>query len=94
MFWYDHGMGGWGWVVMSFGMLLLTALAVAGVVVLLRSVVRYPPGPAQPPAAPSAKQVLAERFARGEIDEEEYEQRLTVLRAHGPTQGRSGSGET
>ncbi|MFJ7777050.1 SHOCT domain-containing protein [Streptomyces yangpuensis] len=53
-----------------------------------------PPGPAQPPAAPSAKQVLAERFARGEIDEEEYEQRLTVLRAHGPTQGRSGSGET
>ncbi|WP_046776740.1 SHOCT domain-containing protein [Streptomyces yangpuensis] len=93
MFWYDHGMGGWGWVAMSFSMVLVVALAVAGVVVLVRSVDRYAPGPAQPSAVPSAKQVLAERFARGEIDEEEYEQRLTALRAHGPAQGRPGSGE-
>ncbi|MFD7929982.1 SHOCT domain-containing protein [Streptomyces sp. NPDC059496] len=38
--------------------------------------------------------MLADRFARGEIDEEEYEQRLTVLRAHGPGHGRTGPGET
>ncbi|WP_327419545.1 SHOCT domain-containing protein [Streptomyces sp. NBC_01233] len=75
-------------------MVLLGALAVAGVVLLLRSVDRFPSGPAQPPAAPSAKQVLAERFARGEIDEEEYEQRLTALRAHGPGRGRRGPGES
>ncbi|WP_445269491.1 SHOCT domain-containing protein [Streptomyces sp. DSM 41634] len=93
MFWYDHGMGGWGWVAMSFSMVLLVALAVAGVVLLLRSADRFPSGPVQPPAAPSAKQVLAERFARGEIDEEEYEQRLTALRAHGPGQDRLGPGE-
>ncbi|MCX4781539.1 SHOCT domain-containing protein [Streptomyces sp. NBC_01264] len=90
MFWYDHGMGGWGWVAMSFSMVLLVALAVAAAVLLLRSGDRFPGGPMQPPAAPSAKQVLAERFARGEIDEEEYEQRLTTLRAHEPGQGRPG----
>ena len=29
---------------------------------------------------PSPEQFLAERFARGEIDEDEYNRRLTVLR--------------
>ncbi|WP_405714244.1 SHOCT domain-containing protein [Streptomyces xanthophaeus] len=90
MFGYDHGMGGWGWFVMSFSMVLFVALAVAAVVLFLRTVDRYPSGPTQPPAAPSARQLLAERFARGEIDEEEYERGLTALRAHGPGQGRPG----
>ncbi|AYV25308.1 SHOCT domain-containing protein [Streptomyces sp. CJ_13] len=94
MFWYGHGMGGWGWVAMSFSMVLLVALAVAVVVLLLRGVERFPSAPAQPSVPPSAKQVLAERFARGEIDEEEYEQRLTALRAHGTGQGRRGPGES
>ncbi|WP_405445894.1 SHOCT domain-containing protein [Streptomyces erythrochromogenes] len=93
MFWYDHGMGGWGWVAVSLS-ILLVALAVAAVVLLLRSVDRYPSGPAQTPAAPSAKDLLAERFARGEIDEAEYERRLTALRAHGPDQGRPGPGDS
>lgn len=39
------------------------------------------PGPGQP--AP-AEQILAERFARGEIDEDEFHQRMTVLRAEAP----------
>jgi len=30
------------------------------------------------------EQVLAERFARGEIDEGEYRQRLATLRGHKP----------
>ncbi|MFE2476027.1 SHOCT domain-containing protein [Streptomyces sp. NPDC059389] len=94
MFWYDHGMGGWGWIAMSLSMVLLVALAVAGVVLLLRSVDRFPSALARPPAAPSAKQVLADRFARGEIDEEEFEQRLTALRAHGQSQGRPGPRES
>ncbi|WP_330300685.1 SHOCT domain-containing protein [Streptomyces sp. NBC_00503] len=94
MFWYDHGMSGWGWAVMSFSMVLLVALAVTAVVLLLRSVDRFPAGPTRSPAAPSARQLLAERFARGEIDEEEYEQRLTTLRAHDPGRGRPGRGQS
>jgi Short C-terminal domain len=30
------------------------------------------------------EQILAERFARGEIDEDEFHQRMTVLRAEAP----------
>ncbi|WP_406386207.1 SHOCT domain-containing protein [Streptomyces sp. NBC_00211] len=93
MFWYDHGTGGWGWAAMSFSMVLLVALAVMAVVLLLRSVDRFTSGPVEPRAAPSAKQVLAERFARGEIDEEEFERSLTVLREHGPGRSRPGPGE-
>ncbi|WP_326586528.1 SHOCT domain-containing protein [Streptomyces sp. NBC_01294] len=93
MFWYEHGMGGWGWVAMSFSMVLLVALAVMAVVLLLRSVDRFPSGPVEPRTTPSAKQVLAERFARGEIDEAEFERSLTVLREHGPGRSRPGPGE-
>ncbi|MDX2648788.1 SHOCT domain-containing protein, partial [Streptomyces sp. PA03-1a] len=40
-------------------------------------------------------QVLADRFARGEIDEEEYRRRLATLRGsdadpHSPEDGRAG----
>lgn len=57
MFWYDHGMGGWGWVAVSLG-ILLAVLAVAAVVLLLRSVDRFPqarrsPRPRLPPSRSS-----------------------------------------
>lgn len=45
------------------------------------------PPPERPPygTAPAPEQLLAERFARGEIDEDEYRRRLAVLRdATGP----------
>ncbi|WP_251857805.1 SHOCT domain-containing protein [Herbiconiux sp. L3-i23] len=38
-------------------------------------------GPGNPWAQRSAEQVLAERFARGDIDETEYRARLEVLRS-------------
>ncbi|WP_406097584.1 SHOCT domain-containing protein [Kitasatospora purpeofusca] len=46
------------------------------------------------PAWPAAEQVLAERFARGEIDAEEYRHRLDVLRGSGgpPEAGPPGAG--
>ncbi|MFI6154969.1 SHOCT domain-containing protein [Kitasatospora sp. NPDC051170] len=51
-----------------------------------------PGGPGGAVYGPAAEQVLAERFARGEIDEEEYRRRLDVLRsADGPGSG-PGSG--
>jgi putative membrane protein len=48
------------------------------------------PVPYDPPGSPpglgpvTAEQILAERFARGEIDENEFWQRMTTLRAGRP----------
>ena len=38
-------------------------------------------GPAAAPAAATPEQILAGRFARGEIDEDEFHQRMAALRA-------------
>ncbi|MFD8764953.1 SHOCT domain-containing protein [Streptomyces mirabilis] len=83
MFWYDHDVGGWGWFAMSVGTILFWALIITFGVLLHRALAR--PGgsgdrsDARPPG-PSPEQFLAERFARGEIDEDEYHRRLAVLR--------------
>jgi putative membrane protein len=48
------------------------------------------PGPYDQPGSPpgprpvTAEQILAERFARGEVDEDEFWQRMTALRAGRP----------
>ena len=84
MFWYDHGVGGWGWVGMTVGMVLFWGLVITGIVLLVRAVGRHDKTTAAPPP-PDAEQLLAERFARGEIDETEYRDRLAALRgATGP----------
>ncbi|MBN0043067.1 SHOCT domain-containing protein [Streptomyces actuosus] len=89
MFWYDHDMNGWGWLGMSLGMIVFWGLIVTAFVLLLRTLGRPAPGGSHdsalrtPPAPPSAEQLLAERFARGEIDEEEYQRRLRVLHTAG-----------
>jgi putative membrane protein len=86
--WYDHGMTGYGWVLMTFGMLVFWALLIGAVVLLVRALGRRgEPGDARRPPgeASAAESVLAERFARGEIDEAEYRQRLAVLRGASPS---------
>ncbi|MGZ4667523.1 MAG: SHOCT domain-containing protein [Blastococcus sp.] len=85
MDWYDHGNGmtGWGWVAMTIGLVLVLGLLVLGGVLVARAGRRPPDGSYPPPTAPPAEQVLAERFARGEIDEEEYRRRLAALRGAG-----------
>ncbi|MEU3601744.1 SHOCT domain-containing protein [Streptomyces sp. NPDC006798] len=46
-------------------------------------------GPAAGPAAPSPVELLGRRFAAGEIDEDEYWRRLSVLdERFGPVEGR------
>jgi len=80
MFWYDHDMGWWGYAGMGIGMVLFWALLIAGIVALVVFVTGDPPTrQAPPPEAPSAEQILAARFARGEISETEYRDRLAVL---------------
>ncbi|MFJ9009757.1 SHOCT domain-containing protein [Streptomyces canus] len=81
-------MNGWGWFTMSIGTVLLWALLVTVAVLLVRSLNRTPTSLDVHTATPtpaSAEQLLAERFARGEIDEEQYRRSLAVLRGDGPT---------
>ncbi|MEU1199154.1 SHOCT domain-containing protein [Streptomyces sp. NPDC005813] len=78
LFWYDHG--GWGWFAMSAGMVLFWALIIAVAVLLFRALDR-PREHTRTPAAPPAEDILRERLARGEIDEDEYRRRLSALRA-------------
>ncbi len=85
---WHHGYGAWGW-----GSWILTAVALtlffALVITAIVALVRYLGGtgghrPAAQGALPGRRpeDVLAERFARGEIDDEEYRRRITVLREH------------
>jgi putative membrane protein len=78
MFWNGHGVSGWEWFAMSAGMILFWVLVITAAVLLFRALDR----PRTSEGA-SAERLLAERFARGEIDEEEYRGRLAVLHSSG-----------
>lgn len=78
MWWPVGGMSGWGWGAMTISMVLFWGLLILGGVLLVRALNRPIDGPS-PAARPSPDQLLAERFARGEIDEEEYRRRLATL---------------
>jgi putative membrane protein len=65
-------MGGWGMVPVVVTSVLFWGALIAVAVLLARG------SAASRPQAPA--QVLADRLARGEIDEEEYRSRLALLR--------------
>jgi len=77
MAWYWHahdgGPGLWLWI--TWMVLFWGGLLAAGVYFIRRR-------PTRASAGPSAEEVLAERYARGEIDAEEYRQRRVVLEEH------------
>ena len=77
MFWYDHDLSAWGWVGMSIGMIAFWALIIGAIVWAVRSATRDNRRAGSP--YPTPEQQLAERFARGQIDEPEYRERLAVL---------------
>ncbi len=76
---YDGGWG--GWLMMLFTMLPFWALLGLGGFALFRSLGTDRSHTGEPRL--SARQILEERFARGEIDTEEYEQRRAVLGPRG-----------
>lgn len=82
MFWYDYDLSGWGWFTMTLSMTLFWALIITAAVLAFRALGRTTER--DHPAAPSPEQLLAERFARGEIDEDDYHSRLAALHAGGP----------
>jgi putative membrane protein len=78
MMFYGNGVGmGWSMIVFA---VVLPALIIAGVLLIVQFR-RVPETPAAADPIPEAERTLADRFARGEIATEEYEERLRTLRA-------------
>ena len=86
MYTYGDHVSGWGYALGITSMILFWGLLVLAIAAAVRYMGRDRGGrgvaspPAPPPAPPTAEQVLADRFARGEIDADEYRQRLDTLR--------------
>ncbi|MGB8816570.1 MAG: SHOCT domain-containing protein [Rhizobiaceae bacterium] len=83
---YGHGayMMGAGWYGMIFGplfMILVLALVIGAVALLIRWLGGTWQGAAPGSQTPgrTALNILEERFARGEIDKEEYQERRQIL---------------
>ncbi|MGW9030499.1 SHOCT domain-containing protein [Streptomyces sp. NPDC055722] len=91
MMWYDGEWGWGGWFVMTAFMVLFWALVIAGIIALVRYLAcAHHHQQSGPPLSPGERRwgnqrsedLLAERFARGEIDDDEYKRRLALLREH------------
>lgn len=75
---WDNGYGWGGWLAMSLGVVAFWAVVAAAVVVVVRTQ-RQEHG-----RRPNeARTLLDERFARGDIDEQEYRARQDLLRSGG-----------
>ena len=77
MMWWDGG-----WTMMFFGplfMIITLAALVVAIVFLVRWLGGLPAGSPLLPPAKAPLDILKERFAKGEIDKEEYEERRRVL---------------
>ena len=71
----NHMGGGWWWV-MGIGWLVFLAV----IAMVATYVVRQSGDRGSRAASSGAEDVLAERFARGEIDDDEYQRRRDALR--------------
>jgi putative membrane protein len=72
--WHMNAMTGWHLPFMIVYPLLFAGFVTAAVVLLLRT-----PRP-DPPPTDNPHRILAERYARGELTDDEYRARLTTLR--------------
>jgi putative membrane protein len=70
-----YDMNAWGW----FGMVMMVIVTAAVVGLVLWAIARQPGDPQHPP---SAREQLDARLARGEIDPQEYRERLEALSGH------------
>jgi putative membrane protein len=76
MGWYHDGAGWGGWLVMTIAMIAFWAMVVVAVVVLFHGT----RGSQEISPRQDPMDILDQRFARGEIDEDEYHARSAVLR--------------
>ena len=79
MMYWDGNMGAWGFVLMLVSFILFWGAIIAALVLFARSMSPGHRG-STGPGGSAAEDLLAERFARGDIDETEYTSRLAALR--------------
>jgi len=81
--WYDHSWSPAAWLAMGLMMLAFWGLIAVLVVYAIRSLGHRPVEDLRDPPVPAdqALRILDERFARGEIDADEYDLRRGVLRS-------------
>jgi putative membrane protein len=77
MDWYWDG---GAWLGMGIGMVLWVVLAIVVVWLVVRGLIALERPRTGGPSGSAPEDILRERFARGEIDAEEFERRLTLLR--------------
>ena len=77
MYWFGGGL--WGYALMLVSMIMLWGLLGFAIVALYRYLRQPTTYVTSPPVAETPETVLAQRFARGEIDEAEYRHALDVL---------------
>jgi putative membrane protein len=87
---YDNGGGHWGqWVLMIVAMVVFWGALAWIIVTLVRhrgappSSATTSPGPAAAPPSSDGLQILNERLARGDIDEDEYTRRRSLIEGTG-----------
>ncbi|MEQ8356304.1 MAG: SHOCT domain-containing protein [Kiloniellaceae bacterium] len=81
-YWHDSWDMGWGFGHMAFGglmMLLFWGAVIAVVVIAVQRLGGGSPGTRTQPSDKRALDILQQRFARGEIEKEEFEERRRLL---------------
>lgn len=79
---YDHDMGWWGFAGMGIGMAVFWAAVLFGIIVTAMYLAGERRSSAPTGHQRTAEDILAARFARGEIDEAEYRERINTVRDH------------
>lgn len=74
--WRMHPMWGWGW---GIGMMAMMLVFWGVVIFAVVAGIRWFIGQSKPPRADSAIEILRERFARGEIEKDEFETKKREL---------------
>jgi putative membrane protein len=80
MWWGDGYAMGWGWVIGGVVLLLVIAAVVTVVLATTRPPhARYPAGTGQATPGATARQIIDERYAKGELTTDEYKERIATL---------------
>ena len=79
-----HGGNGiWGGSILTVALVMFGALLITAVVLTVQYLISLPgTGSAATAGASRAESLLAERYSRGEIEHDEYQQKLTLLHQH------------